>query len=102
MSVSMTWSCKGSILGVNPNPVILDFDSKVIYLLGFGISQDMLTVSIEKTFLQAFLFREVDGMRILDLKLAKIYATEMINSISGYTVGSNFKVRSGSSKVALK
>ena len=102
MSVSMTWACKGYVIGANSNAVILDFDAKVIYLLGFGVSGDMLTVMIEKIFLNSFLFREVDGMKIIDMKLVKIYATEMINNIYGYTVGTNFKVKSGSSKVALK
>ena len=41
-------------------------------------------------------------MRVFDTKLAKVYATEMINNLFGYTVGSNFKVKSGSSKIALK
>lgn len=36
------------------------------------------------------------------MRLFKHHARTMISKISGYTIGTNFKVKEGSSKVALK
>lgn len=52
--------------------------------------------------MESFEFREVGGFQVTNLKLAKYYAKEMVQKISGYTVGSSFRVKEGSSKVALK
>lgn len=62
----------------------------------------MLSVLIEQVFLESLEFRKVEGWEATNMKVAKYHARWMISRISGYTVGTNFKVKEGSSKVALK
>lgn len=62
----------------------------------------MLNAMIEQTFLKSLDFRETAGGIVNDLKLAKYHAKQVIETIRGYTVGTNFRVKDGSSKVALK
>ena len=35
-------------------------------------------------------------------KLFKVYAKEILSNMVGYTIGTNFRVKAGSKKVALK
>ena len=53
LHLEMLWPCKGYLMGINPNPVILgtfssiiDFDTKITYLMGFEISGGSLEVQI--------------------------------------------------------
>ena len=43
-----------------------------------------------------------ESLKVTDAKMAKIYATELINNIFGYTIGTNFMVKAGSKIIALK
>lgn len=62
----------------------------------------MIYVLLEKTYVDSLTFREVDGLRVIDSKIAKFHAKEIVSNMRGYTLGSNFKVKQGSSKIALK
>lgn len=44
----------------------------------------------------------MDGLKVVDLKLLRHHAKEIVDRFRGYTIGTNFKVKEGSSRVALK
>ncbi len=46
-------------------------------------------------------FNRIDG-ELLDYDLSLQYAQEIVSSLEGYTLGTNFKVRDNSGKIALK
>jgi hypothetical protein len=47
-------------------------------------------------------FNRIDGAELLDYDLSLQYAKEIIASLEGYTLGTNFKVKDNSEKIALK
>lgn len=80
----------------------IDFDVKLTYIITFKAAGNLIDVMIDKTYADSFLFREVDGMKVGDLKILKHHAKEIVDLIRGYSLGSNFKVKEGSSIVSLK
>jgi hypothetical protein len=44
----------------------------------------------------------VEGLKVINPQLASYYTKEFLRNIFGYTVGTNFMVKAGSSKVDLK
>jgi hypothetical protein len=44
----------------------------------------------------------VEGLKVLDNYQPKMLAKDFVRTILGYTLGTYFKVKAGSSKIALK
>lgn len=59
----------------------------------------MLLIYIEESKLKDSVFREVDGISVVDQQIAALHFTDYARNLRGYTVGTYFKVREGSSKV---
>jgi hypothetical protein len=63
---------------------------------------DMLEVYVTKTDLVSLDFQPIDDEGIQDPELGMIYASEIVERLLGYTIGSNFKVKANSSKLLLQ
>ena len=48
----------------------IDFDIGLTYIVQFFVSQEYLQVMIEKTYFDAFKFRQVEDFKIVNVKLA--------------------------------
>lgn len=57
---------------------------------------------LEKTYIESLKFAEEEGIQVIDPKLIKNYAKEFVRNMFGYTIGTYFKVKEGSTRVALK
>lgn len=71
------------------------------YLAEVRLYSDMLEVYVARTNLIDMEFMPIEE-EVEDIELAKVYASEVVEMLRGYTVGSSFKVKQGSSKLLLK
>jgi hypothetical protein len=80
----------------------LDFEAQMTYVNEIRLSSNMLVVYITESKLNLLTFKPIDESTLQEPELADFFANEIVEYLRGYTVGSNFKVKDSSQKIALK